>query len=217
MNELMLESLKKHYEVIPVDIGKDGFLSNKGMNFEIKCYEVKDLGHLCLMKMTAMLGLMKMETAVLSADQRDVPLFNMDRVVVFGNKTQIIELYDSQIEPLSEEDVGRYVRIKKEAPVPKPYEAGEHWYDSLLYPFSYRAKGRDAKVFDDICQKYIDEYIRQAKAAPKCDHRQKQEKNRVLPEGLVKNGGPAVNQFRKLFGEETARRIVLNRMYGLDI
>ena len=217
MNELMLEGLKKHFEVIPVEVGKDAFLSNKGMNFEIKCYEIKDLGHLCLMKMTAMLGLMKMETAVMAADQRDVPLFNLDRVEVLWNKTQIVEFYDSMLEPLSEEAVNRYLQIRKEAPVLKPYEAGEHWYDSLLYPFSYRAKGKDAKVFDDVCQKYIDEYIKQAKAAPECDRRQKQARNQVLPEGLVRNGGPAVNQFRKLFGEETARRIVLNRMYGLDV
>ena len=32
---------------------------------------------------------------------------------------------------------------------------------------------------------------------------------------LLEKGGPAVNQFKKLFGEETARRLILGHMYGV--
>ena len=33
---------------------------------------------------------------------------------------------------------------------------------------------------------------------------------------LYNNGGPAVDQIKKLFGEETAKRLILRHMYGVD-
>ena len=66
MNEQFLEMLKKEYDVTESNIGNDANLSKSGMKFNIRSFEVKGLGHLCLMSMKAMLGLMKMETAVLS-------------------------------------------------------------------------------------------------------------------------------------------------------
>ena len=60
-------------------------------------------------------------------------------------------------------------------------------------------------------------WLKQAKEAKKCDPAKKQEKINAFAEELVSQGGPAVDQFKKLFGEETARRIVLKHMYGADL
>ena len=43
----------------------------------------------------------------------------------------------------------------------------------------------------------------------------KQAKNRAFAERLFAEGGPAVDQVTKLFGTETARRLILRYMYGV--
>ncbi len=217
MNELLLDRLKKEYEVKQLDIGKDAVLSKKGMRFETAAYDVKGLGHLCTMSMKAMMGLMKMETAVLTAQEKDLPLFNLDRIVAMGKNTQLVEFYDSQIKPLSQEAYDGFMKIKETSEKFEDYVSTERWYDSILYPFTYGQKNGKGKAFDTVCERYIEEYLKQAKEAEKCDPAKKQEKISAFAQELVSQGGPAVDQFKKLFGEETARRIVLKHMYGADL
>lgn len=216
MNDLFLDMIKKEYEATEQNIGSDASLSKSGMKFRIRSFDVKGLGHLCLMDMKAMLGLMKMETAVLSSETKDVPLFNIDSISAMGTKTQMVEFYDNQILPISDESADRYMKIKESGPELEPYVSGEHWYDPILYPFSYAKKKKgDTKVFDDICRKYIAEYLEQLKTAPDCDAAEKKTKTAAFAQGLLDNGGPAVDQFRKLFGNETAERIIMQHMYGV--
>ena len=42
------------------------------------------------------------------------------------------------------------------------------------------------------------------------------EKVKAFAERLFTEGGPAVDQVTKLFGEETAKRLILRWMYGVD-
>lgn len=216
MNDALLSQLKNSFEITENNIGDDASLSAKGMHFTLRTYEVKDLGHLCLLDMKAMLGLMKMETAVLSAETADLPLFNLDRILVMNKHTQLIEFYDTLLGPQPAEAAAGYERIRNADARLADYESGEHWYDPILLPYSYMktAKG-NLDRFDHACRSYMNEYICQAKAAPVCDKAEKQEKTFAFAKGLLDNGGPAVNQFRKLFGEETTERLVLHHMYGV--
>ena len=216
MNELLLDRLKREYEVKQLDIGKDASLSKKGMHFEIASYEVKGLGHLCTMSMKAMLGLMKMETAVLTAQEKDLPLFNLDRVSAMGKMTQLVEFYDDQIEALKKETFDDFMKIKETAERFEDYSSGDHWYDSILYLFSYAQKNGNNKAFDAVCIRYIEAYLKLAREAENCDPEQKKQKIEAFAQELFRQGGPAVNQFKKLFGEDTARRVVLNHMYGTE-
>ncbi len=51
--------------------------------------------------------------------------------------------------------------------------------------------------------------------APACSEKEKGEKVRAFAETLVEKGGPAVDTVTKLFGAETARRLILGHMYGV--
>ena len=217
MNELLLDRLKKEYEVERLNIGKDAVLSKKGMRFEIASYEVKGLGHLCTMSMKAMLGLMKMETAVLTSQEKDLPLFNLDRVSAMGKKTQLVEFYDDQIEPLNKEAYDAFMKIKESSEKFEDYVSGKHWYDAILYPFTYAQKNGSDKAFDAVCESYIEAYLKLAKETGSCDKEQKNKKIETFANELFRQGGPAVDQFKKLFGEEIARRVVVKHMYGADL
>lgn len=48
-----------------------------GMTFRISAYEVKGLGSMSTIEMSAMPGLMRMESFTLSAEEKDLPLFSV--------------------------------------------------------------------------------------------------------------------------------------------
>lgn len=63
--------------------------------------------------------------------------------------------------------------------------------------------------------KYVDEFLAYLNKADKCDPEIKKANIRKFAQGLLDNGGPAVNQVRKMFGEEVTQRLILEYMYGV--
>ena len=212
--------VKRHlipeYRLIPLDIGGDAELSAKGFSFHTENYEVEGVGHLCIMTMKAMLGLMKMETAVLSVTKKDMPLINFDWVSVAGKETQIVELYDTQMDPFPQEWLEEYAAIKqRDADLADYVPKSGHDYDALKYEESYQksAKGaaeRLSRAADD----YMAVFTRRLREAAACSSG-KEERISAFADSLIADGGVAVDQMKKLFGEETAIRMIRNRMYGI--
>jgi hypothetical protein len=58
-------------------------------------------------------------------------------------------------------------------------------------------------------------FVSQLKEAPICDFEAKNAKIEAFAQNLATNGGSAVMLFKKLFGEETANRVVIHHMYGV--
>lgn len=59
-------------------------------------------------------------------------------------------------------------------------------------------------------------YIVQLREAEPCDGAAKKEKVAAFAETLFSQGGPAVDTIVKLFGRETAERLILHHMYGVE-
>jgi len=217
LGKMMLETLSGKFSVKKLDIGTDARLSKSGMIFDTESYDVKGIGHFCILRMKAMLGLMKMETVVLSVSGKDVPLLNLDRVSAFGKHTQLAELYDTQLEPWNENEQAPYQAVKnRDADIPD-YGSSGHWYDPILYPCSYAktGKGVESRLSAAACD-YAKIFVERLSSLPDCDPVKKSVKIKDFAEKLVSSGGPAVNQMTKLFGKETAGRLILRHMYGVN-
>ena len=167
--------------------------------------------------MNAFLGLMKMETVVIAPFEADLPLYNADWVKAFGTETQIAELYDTQLEPWTEESQGKFLAIKTGFDNLPDAPSGEHWYDSVLYPCSIHKKGKGlTDSFNKLAKEYTDLFVAELSAAEKCPADLKKARVSEFAHKLVANDGPAVNMMAKLFGKETMQRIVLKHMYGVE-
>ena len=62
-------------------------------------------------------------------------------------------------------------------------------------------------------------YCAQLSEVPRCDIEDREAKNAKIEEfatELYRHGGQAVNMITKLFGEETAKRVIVQHMYGVD-
>ena len=196
--------------------GSDARRSRLGMTFDTKSWEIEDIGHLCVLRMNAFLGLMKMETIVIAPTHADLPLFNADWVKAFGTETLIAELYDTQLAPWPENAQQKFEELKAAFDDLEDYSSGAHWYDSVLYPSSFHKKGQGCTDrFNKAAKKYIGLFAQNLSKAEKCPAGPKSDRVRSFAETLVKNDGPAVSMMAKLFGKETMRRIVLKHMYGV--
>lgn len=211
-----LRQIRENFTYTENDIGDDRHLSRFGLNFAVHSYEIENVGHLCAMTLKAFGGIMTMETIVISPMEKDVPLFNMDRVSAFGNDTLLIEVYDTQLEPVPAEAEAKFMELLKRDSAIADVESEPHWYDSIRYPFSYGKKGKGlSEPFKRAQKDYLDTYLKLLAEAPYCDEEAKLAKNREYAEKLVSNKGPAVDTMRNHFGDETMRRVVLQHMYGV--
>ena len=214
-----LATLGRTHELIQEDLGADARLSAKGMTFETESWEIPGVGHLCVMRMNAFLGLMRMETAIIAPTNVDFPLFNLDWVSAFGTETQIAELYDTQLLPWPSECLEAFEFAHDQySDLPDAPAKDAHWYDDILYPCSLHKKGRGlTERMSCAAQDYLTVYTDLLTAAQPCDSAEKSAKVRAFATRLFKEGGPAVNQVTKLFGEQTAKRLVLQHMYGVQL
>ena len=83
----LLKQLSQQYKIYKIDMGDDAHLSRKGFVFDTRTYKIKGVGHLCVMNMKAMFGLMRMETVILASTMKDMPLMNLDWVKLPGKQT----------------------------------------------------------------------------------------------------------------------------------
>ena len=72
--DLALNKLSKNFKLTEIDLKQDSVMKKKGMTFYNHCYEIDGLGHLSTTSMTGMFGFMKMESVILSVDNKDIPL-----------------------------------------------------------------------------------------------------------------------------------------------
>lgn len=212
----MHRRLSDCFELEKEDIGSDAHLKKNGIALDTESYRVSGVGHFCILRMNAFFGLMKMETVVLAPTEKDLPLLNLDRVSFLKKDTQFAELYDTQLFPWSREAMEVFESLKdRDCDLPEPTKKSAHWYDKLLYPCSYHKVGKGiSDRLNKAAQDYAEAFIAALASAPPCDPAAKKEKVDRFAETLFTQGGPAVDTVTKLFGQETAGRLILHDMYG---
>ena len=210
----MLEIIDNSFPLEEIDVKEYAKLKAKGMKFSIKAYKAKGLGHVSVMTAKGFFGLMNMDTLIINATEKDLPLYSYDRVFAMGNDTLIVELYDTVINPSEFEDIDKV--NDKYADVPK-HDLGEHWYDSIKLEESVSVKGKvkkDKEFFDKYALEHFQAYINTVNGGADVDSKLKNEKASVYVEGLLKNGGPSTDVFKKALGDEATRELFRNYLFG---
>ena len=208
MKQLILDGLRRDYSVRERDVGPYAVLKKSGMTFRISSYEIEGLGSMSVIDMSAVLGLMQMESFILTAEEKDVPIYSGDFIKAAGKCTLLQEFYDNMLSPLDAESEQQYRQVKARYADLPPHETGARWYDSIRYDFTLGAADKSLKARkEEIAAAYFDAYLANVGRAAPADPAEKKAKTAAYVDGLFTHGGPAVDQFRKLFGENTAREI----------
>lgn len=204
--------LSSQFKVSERNLGEYARVKKSGMDFEIHGYEIEGIGKMSTLSMKAMLGLMKMETLIVSPMEVDTPLYSFDWVRAMGSDTLIIELYDTQLAPC---DLGAFDAEKAKAAALPDNDLGQHWYNYLHLSPTVSKKGKKGKVdYSPLIEGYTEEFIKLLKCSAPCDKAAKQKKIYDYTDGLLTNGGPACDQFKKMIGEEKTRELFMKYIFS---
>ena len=187
-----------------------------GMKFETLRYDAEGLGSVSLMKVSGMLGLMKMETLILNPFSKDAPLLSIDSIKAMGNNILYLEMFDTMLEPgFNADALAAVSETYKDLPDKDP---GEHWYDSMRVgtPFIKKAGSKEKARMEQAEREYLKAFLKACATAPSCDLEAKREKAKAYSEGLLKNGGPATDPVKASLGEEETAKFFRGTLFGTE-
>lgn len=212
----MLDKVNQEFPLTEKSVGEFANIKAKGMKFRIKQYEAKGLGNVSVMEAKGFFGLMQMDTLIINPLKKDLPLLSYDRVMAMGNDTLIIELYDTFLEKQDFSELALWKEENKNLP---EHDLGEHWYDSIKLPESVSKKGKKeySNAFDKFTAIYFEKYLGN-EAAKKTvnDVKAKTAKASIYVEGLLSNGGPSTDVFKKEFGEPKTAKLFRKVLFGTE-
>lgn len=213
MIQKMLRTITDQYHLNAITTGEYGKMKVNGMNFEVWAFHAEGLGHVSAMVAKGFFGLMKMDTLIINPTEKDMPLFSYDRVHAMGNDTLIYELYDTILEKV---DLNRVEDVKTKYRHLPDHDLGAHWYDSIKLAVSLAKKGKKVHTaaFDACAMEYLEAYLSDAAEADYCEPAGKKEKASVYVEGLLSNGGPSTDVFKKGLGPEKTGELFRNILFG---
>ena len=199
MKEILDESLRllsSNFKIQKLNIKDKNKYKVGPMKFYLQQFSIEGVGNLAIMEGTAMFGLMKMDTMILTPTKKDAPLYSYDRIYALGNDTLIVEVYDTLVENSNEtyqKNHQKMIDVKTMYGNDFNHDLGEHWYDSIKLPSSFSKKGkvkRQGQWFDCMFEESLKAYIQLLKEAKECNEVEKKEMNLQYVDGLFNNGGP---------------------------
>lgn len=215
MTDTLLGILRETYSLRETDAGEYASLKVNGMRFSIKAYYAEGLGHVSVMKAKGFFGLMKMDTLMIVPQEKDLPLYSYDRIFAMGNDTLIVELYDTLTEPL---DLSALDSVKAGFTHLPERDPGEHWYDGIKLPQSLSKKGKKAQTtdLDALTEAHFKAFLH-APANAVSDKAKKQELSAGYVNGLLTNGGPSTDVFKKELGAEKTADLFHRVLFGTNV
>ena len=157
---------------------------------------------------------MKMDTLIISPNNKDIPLFSYDRVYVMGNDTLILELYNTMINEIS---LSELEVIKNKYKYLNDHDLGSHWYDSIKCKesISKKVKKKESIILDSLTLEYFEKYLLlNSIEIDNCSD--KINKNSIYVNGLLTNGGPSTTFFIKNIGEEKTKELFYKVLFGIE-
>lgn len=216
MIEKLLTAIEKKFPLAQEDAGDFKQLKANGMKFSIRAFRAEGLGWVSAMTASGFFGLMKMDTLIVNPTEVDMPLLSYDRVHAMGNDTLIYELYDTMV---GQPDLSMLDKAKGRTNLLPDHDLGKHWYDDIKLPqsISKKCKKIQSPAFNDAAYQYMTAFLDAAKTAPACDPGAKREKASVYVEGLLSNGGPSTNVFKKSLGVEKTAELFRYTLFGTKV
>ena len=212
MNGSVVDLFAQRDKLVAKDVSPWQTFSGKGMKFQLQSYDWDGCACVSYLSMRAFLGLMKMETLICTPYTKDLPIYSYDRIIAFGKKSLLLEVYDTQVEPV---DLSSMDAVKESYKDLKDKQPKPAWYDSLRLSPSTFKEGKEerlAQLATAMTTAYLDLFA----TAREVDRAVKTERNRIYVEGLISNGGPAINAVRGMIGDEAAETLFRRFLFGTE-
>ena len=212
----LLEVIGAKFPLEALDTGEFGALKISGMKFTLSAYQAKGLGHVSCMSAKGFFGLMKMDTLIIVPQDKDLPLYSYDRIQAMGNDTLYLELYNTVV---GKYDASAFDALKEKFASLPDFDPGKHWYDDIKLSQSIFKKAKKAQgpAFDEIALDYMKAFVASGAdgAGADFDVQEKLKKSQAYVNGLITNGGPSTDVFKKALGEEKTSKLFKTVLFGV--
>ncbi len=212
MNGSVVDLFAQRGKLVAKDVSPWQTFSGKGMKFQLQSYGWDDCACVSYLSMRAFLGLMKMETLICTPYTKDLPIYSYDKIIAFGKKSLLLEVYDTQVEPV---DLSSMDAVKESYKDLKDKQPKPAWYDSLRLSPSIFKEGKEERLVQ-LATAMTTAYLDLFATAREVDRAVKTERNRTYVEGLISNGGPAINAVRGMIGDEAAETLFRRFLFGTE-
>ncbi len=214
MIDTLLATIKNKYPLEKLDAGEFAQMKVSGMKFNISAYQAKGLGHVSVMTAKGFFGLMKMDTLIIVPQEKDLPLYSYDRIQAMGNDSLYNELYNT----LTGAFTSSLDEVKAKYASLPDFDPGKHWYDDIKLSQSVFKKGKKlTSSFDALALDYLKAYLAAGdNASAAFDASVKSQKSEYYVNGLIKNGGPSTDVFKKAIGEEKTAELFKKVLFGTN-
>lgn len=217
--DAVLSTLNENYTVTPVDVGDYKEMKIYGiMKFDVKQYDIEELGNLSVMRMN--MGLMQMATVVITPQDKNIPLLSADYMYILSNRKAYLEFYDV----VKEKDEQYNQLLASLSKVQEDYEhlenieASEAWYADLLTVTSYKGGTPDSdKDLENMLVDSLNVYLDHAKSLPLLSGEERSEKLAITvayTDGLIEKGGISTDVFKDELGDEETKKFFDNIFFG---
>lgn len=179
------------------------------INNECQAYDAKNMGNVFAMSSKAMLGLMKMETLVISPFDIDGPLFSLD---IINGKNVYLDFIDATLEKSYSEKRTLTVKDKYQEYLQNAQKA--QWYDKVRLKSSFIAKFPDSKKAKECVMEMLEAYLKMLDETHVCYAGDKKARIREYIDELLENGGPSTDVFIKQLGRKTTERFFNEAMFS---
>lgn len=174
------------------------------MKFHLQAYDWDNCANVSHLSMRAFFGLMKMETLICTPYSKDLPLFSYDKICVFGKESLLLELYDTQVEPI---DLSSLDAVKMSHQDLKDKKRKPAWYDSLrLSPCTFKVG--TARRLAQLSEEMTTAYLNLFPTARTIDPSVKNARNSSYVEGLISKGGARHQHYAQYPRRQAGRNIV---------
>ena len=167
-----------------------------------------------------MLGLMTMESLILTPLEVDMPLMSYDVMHLPGKDLVLLEVFDTMIVPADRSAPGPFAamaEVKAKYAYLPDRETPPGCSAEMSLPQSIEKKGRKIlKKSGAMVTEWLEAYMALLAGAAKCDREEKRKAVRRYTDRLFTEGGVAVNQFKKMLGEEAALRMLGEFIFCCD-
>ena len=217
-----LETIKNYAKLEEVDIGEfKKIMLMKVLPFYTTAYNIENIGYISILYSN--LGAMQLFCFILSPFERDFPILTIDYIHIFGTRKALLETYNATLNKDNEPYktfVSDIENLKKKYSELKDWEMDPQWTDSRLVA-NMRKDGNDSEddEFNSIFSDVIDVYMKNIVNMPQLNEEDKKNKNILIKEFselLVKNGGVAVNFFKRTMSEDEVNKIFVEIFFGYD-
>ena len=210
----LFEKLSAAFPLAERNAGEFSRFELAGMTFRTRCWDAKGLGNVSFMAAELPAAAMEMTSIIVNPFEVDAPLLSLDRIQMQNMASLYMELCDTCLDPDRKE--GSFQDVKEKYSGLADLPQGQNWYDGIRYGSSV-LKGvseEEGEKLDDCVKEFFDAYCELLQSSAPCDVRAKKEKAQAYSDGLLENGGPAVNNFLKAWGKEKTEEFFSQVLFG---